>query len=145
MCNHCDSTGIISIEEYEPDQDDYCEFVAESDADDDEDLYLEETPSCLEEPKFIVVETFVEEHLCDQHAKIVSEQELVTDYMTEAAGLGTARLETIESGEPITCEFFDVMDPDAGECTAPATHALIVEIETLLCPEHLEEYQSSDN
>jgi hypothetical protein len=141
MCNHCETTGIISIDKYVAENDETCEFISESD---EEELSEEDIFSCFEKPEFIVTETYVEEHLCEKHMKIVAEED-ESGFLIEAAGLGSSRLEPIESGEKITCQYFDLLNPDAEECQSLATYALIVETESVLCAQHLEEYKDSDD
>jgi hypothetical protein len=146
MCNHCKSSGILSIEECGEDEEETCEYIPEGE---DED-FTEEPESCCETARFIVMESFVEEHLCQSHAEQASTEEESTGYLSDYLGLGTVRIEPIEpdepdeSDEPESCEYFELLIPNAPECENTASHALILETETYLCPKHLREYQESD-
>lgn len=142
MCNHCESSSVIAVEDYDPEIDEFCEFIPDPE---DEDSFSEEEFICPEKPAYIIFESFVEDHLCEHHAKIVAEEEADSGFMTEAAGLGTSRIEPIESGEPVRCEYFDLLSPNGDACNAWATHALIVETESLLCAKHYEEYRKAED
>jgi hypothetical protein len=142
MCNHCDQSGIISVEEYQPEEDETCEFIPDNE---DDELHEADFNSCSEKPAFLVIESFVEEHLCRHHAKVVSEQESEASFINEYVGLGTTRIEPITGGERISCEFFDPLDPNPKTCELAADYALIVESETLLCANHLKEYQETED
>jgi len=139
MCNHCDTTGVLTVEEYQAEEDDFCEWVP-----DDEEPGVEPVAySCREKPEFIVNETYVDEHLCEYHARIAAEENEESDVFTEAIGLGTSSILPIEGDEPITCEYFDFLDPNAEECQSQARYATIVECELVFCKQHLEEYLGS--
>lgn len=124
----------MSVEEYSADEDDLCEFIP----DDFEPESADETPfQCPERPGYCVVESLVEEHLCDQHAESELDEEAAA--FAESIGLGSSQILPIKANSDEKCEYIDLIN-GAPACRQPATHARVLEIESFLCPKHLEEY-----
>lgn len=138
MCEHCRECGIISVEEYDADDDELCEFM-----EDEGDLESHETelPECQEKAAYLVAETMVEEHLCSEHSTLEETEEAEADSFTEYIGLGSSRILPIEEKYEGTCEYFDSLDPNPVQCTNQASHARLLEYETLYCEDHLRRYQ----
>lgn len=137
MCELCEESGVTSVEEYEAVNGDVCEFVPDDfEPDSDEEPLFQ----CPNPPEHCVVDSFVEEHLCDLHAKDDPEDE--ADALLEAVGLGSAQILPIKAKSSEKCEYIDLIN-GTPECGEPATHARVLEIESFLCSEHVKEYLAS--
>ena len=137
MCELCEESGVISVEEYEAVSEDVCEYVPDDFEPDsvDEPLY-----QCPNPPEYCVVDSLVEEHLCDLHANDDPEDE--ADALLEAVGLGSAQILPIKPQSSEQCEHIDLIN-GTPECGESATHARVLEIESFLCAQHLKEYMAS--
>lgn len=134
MCEYCEESGVTSVEEYEADVEDVCEYLPEDFEPDSVDEPLFECPN---PPRYCVVDSLVEEHLCDLHAE--QESDDAADAFAETVGLGSAQVLPIKANPKEQCEYIDLI-AGAPECKEPATHARVLEIESFLCAEHLKSY-----
>jgi hypothetical protein len=138
MCEHCKRCGVVSVERYDAEEDEMCEFIEEVD---ESEGYEEDLPMCEEKAQHLVVETTVEDHLCSTHVRKVQSEEVEADLFAESIGLGTSTIVPIEGPYKGVCQYFDPLDPKIEECTQQASHARVLEFETLFCDEHLKQYQ----
>jgi len=141
MCEHCKTCGIVSVEKYDAEDDEWCEFVEELAELDQPEDYEEDLPMCGNRAKHLVVETMVEDHLCSAHVKRIQSEEVDADLFAESIGLGSSTIVPIEGKYSGLCQYFDPLDAKMEQCTEQATHARILEFETLYCEEHLKRYQ----
>ncbi len=137
MCEYCEESGVTSVEEYEAESGDVCEYVPDDFNPDSADEPLFQCPN---PPRHCVVDLLVEAHLCDLHARQESDDE--ADAFAEAVGLGSAQIFPIKTKSPEKCEYIDLVNGSPG-CRETATHARVLEIESFLCPQHLKEYLAS--
>lgn len=142
MCEHCEECGIVSVEKYGGGDDELCEFM---DTPGDFENYEIETPLCQEKAEYLVIETTVEDHLCAEHVKKVEREEVEADLFADSIGLGSSTLVPIEKECSELCEYFDPLDPSPEQCMHRATHARIIEFETLFCEGHLKQYQAEND
>lgn len=138
MCEHCKKTGVLSVEPYDAEDDELCEFMEEPDSpgDFEDELFL-----CEERAGYLVVETTVEEHLCTRHVAEAKEED-EAELFAESVGLGSSTTLPIAEEYSGLCEYFDPLDPHPESCPERATHARILEFESLYCEEHFrKEYE----
>jgi len=139
MCEHCKKSGVLSVEPYDAEADELCEFMEDPESPEE---FEEEAVVCEQTASYLIVETLVEDHLCAQHAAKAKEEESEGDLFAESVGLGSST--TVPIGEEYSglCEYFDLLNPQPEKCSERATHARILEFEVLFCEEHFkEEYQ----
>jgi len=139
MCEHCKKSGIVSVEKYEADDQELCEYMEEPDELED---YDDELLMCGSKAQFLVVETTVEDHLCAEHVKKAQAEEADAELFAESIGLGTSTILPVDAEYSGLCEYFDPLDPSPEQCMQRATQARILEYETLYCEVHLKEYQA---
>ena len=131
----------MSVEKYEADDDELCEFMEEPDDSVDSGDYETEMPLCQKKAQYLVVETTVEDHLCSGHVAKTQTEDADADLFAESIGLGSSTMVPIDGDYTGTCEYFDPLNPSPERCMQRATHARVLEFETLFCEEHLKEYQ----
>ena len=139
MCEHCKKSGVLSVEPYDAEDDELCEFMDEPESlEDIEDAAL----LCEQKASYLIVETTVDDHLCGRHAGEAIEEEADADMFAESIGLGSSTTVQIEEEYTGICEYFDPLNPQPKKCSERATHARILEFEFLYCEEHFkEEYE----
>jgi hypothetical protein len=138
MCEHCRTCGVVSVEKYDAEDGELCEFIEDLDQPEncEEDL-----PMCENRAEHLMVETTVEDHLCSTHVERIQTEEVDADLFAESIGLGSSTIVPIEGKYSGPCQYFDPLDPKLEQCTEQATHARILEFETLYCEEHLKQHQ----
>ena len=139
MCEHCRECGVISVEKYEADDDELCEFMEEQE-DEESDLI-----DCHRKAEYLVVETTVEDHLCPDHVAKVQTEDAEGELFAESMGLDSSQILPIEEEYSGRCEYFDPLDSDPEPCANRASHARLLETETLCCEEHAEIFQEEFN
>ncbi|UCF36895.1 MAG: hypothetical protein JSU96_19145 [Acidobacteriota bacterium] len=139
MCEQCTKVHETCVEPYQPEEDDCCDYFPDDMEDDPDGLVF----FCPEEPRYVVTETYVEDHLCDRHAGQEAEEMADAEAFLEYVGLGTGKVVPIEA-KGDTCEFIDFLNPGAPPCEEPASYASIVTQEFLVCGEHLHAFASEE-
>lgn len=139
MCEHCKKSGIVSVEEYDADDQELCEYMEEPE---DLEQYEDELLMCEKKAQYLVVETTVEDHLCAEHVKEAQAEGADADLFAESIGLGTSTILPVDSEYSGVCEYFDPLNPNPEQCRQKVTQARILEFETLYCKNHLKEYQA---
>lgn len=140
MCEHC-RISKVEFTEWEPEADETCEWVDDSEIDWDQEPIDQEAadqlPVCPEPPRFCATDTFVSEHFCDLHKENNPELEPEAQEFAEELGLGTSELLPIRQGDS-KCDF---VDASGRKCSNRATWAYVLTVDTLLCGGHAAQFK----
>lgn len=135
MCELCgkDAVEVHSVEDLQDDLDEEsrCEWMDEQ-ADVEEGSF--DALSCPEDAEFLVIEEYVEEHLCEMHAaRDKGEMENGMGDFLDSLGFDPGTQIPIRG--VASCEYFNPLSPGEN-CTRRAHYAKFVRVETLLCGKH---------